>query len=298
MSVDHDVAPRLPQGLERVIFELAARNSKKREIPTLMLVARRVHTWLQPVLFETLDLSADREKNPLNPSIPYPTSHQMHYVRSLFISPGFKLATDEQKLRYRPDFRTVVSQCPNLQNFAILYGSPSNLLSQLVQVMHSPYRTVSPPGTGLLRLVMSLYQLFPEGKVDFGHEVLKDVFHLEVMDEDKINYDWKRGNGYSCMKKLRYLVLEACRIDVVRLCLEECPELKVLTVQNPTHTFEEYEELLETTRENRKWNVVTEVGDPAGPRMVFRRITNHDVYDPEEGDWPEDILSGHYEEDD
>ncbi|KAJ7200052.1 hypothetical protein C8J57DRAFT_1261564 [Mycena rebaudengoi] len=43
----------LPQALERAVFETAALLYHT-QIPTLMLVARRFHTWLQPILYRVL----------------------------------------------------------------------------------------------------------------------------------------------------------------------------------------------------------------------------------------------------
>ncbi|KAJ7733069.1 hypothetical protein DFH07DRAFT_968157 [Mycena maculata] len=48
----------LPPELEREIFELSARAYKSR-IPSYLLVARRVHAWLEPLLYEPLDYTRD-----------------------------------------------------------------------------------------------------------------------------------------------------------------------------------------------------------------------------------------------
>ncbi|TFK64263.1 hypothetical protein BDN72DRAFT_277948 [Pluteus cervinus] len=44
--------PRLPPELECLIFQLAA-HARKWGIPKLMLVARRVHIWTEPILYST-----------------------------------------------------------------------------------------------------------------------------------------------------------------------------------------------------------------------------------------------------
>ncbi|KAJ6518246.1 hypothetical protein C8R47DRAFT_9392 [Mycena vitilis] len=51
--------PRLPLELERHIFELAAL-SRPVSIPTMMRVAWRVKTWIEPLLYRTLLIGADK----------------------------------------------------------------------------------------------------------------------------------------------------------------------------------------------------------------------------------------------
>lgn len=51
-----ETEPKLPPELERTIFEIAAR-SRPVTIPKLMLVAQRVHTWVEPLLYRVICVS-------------------------------------------------------------------------------------------------------------------------------------------------------------------------------------------------------------------------------------------------
>ncbi|KAF8643451.1 hypothetical protein AX16_009007 [Volvariella volvacea WC 439] len=222
--------PRLPPELERIIFELAARSRKSAALPVLMLVARRVRDWLRPMLFEVVALSSDRYQT-ICRWPPYPTAQETHYVKRLLIHYGGYQRPHLNTLVDPPDFKTFVSHCPNLQDFAIWRHAPDHLLDQLTAVLHSPHRTVAPPGFGLFRLSLYLKQLFPD-RVDFKHEVFRDVTHLEVLDGGSA-ITWEEGNNYGCLPRLKYLAFTNVtilpgRTEIVTRCLEECKALKVL----------------------------------------------------------------------
>ncbi|KAJ7642184.1 hypothetical protein FB45DRAFT_1126550 [Roridomyces roridus] len=51
--------PALPPDVERIIFEVSAR-SRPRHIPQLILVARRVKQWIEPLLYHTLIVESER----------------------------------------------------------------------------------------------------------------------------------------------------------------------------------------------------------------------------------------------
>ncbi|KAF8652781.1 hypothetical protein AX16_004173 [Volvariella volvacea WC 439] len=190
--------PRLPLELERVIFELAARNgSRTKALPPLMLVAHRVRDWLRPILFETVVISSDRTCRPIRYCPPYPTNQEAHHVRRLLINQGY----DGPVVQNMPRFQDFISHCHNVQDFAIWCIHPSDLLTQLIIILQSPHRTVAPPGLGL----------------------------LQTLDDDH-TFTWREGNNFSCLPRLRYLAFVGVPsiIGVVRRCLEECKELKAL----------------------------------------------------------------------
>ncbi|KAF8652779.1 hypothetical protein AX16_004171 [Volvariella volvacea WC 439] len=221
--------PRLPPELEHIIFELAARDGVIQVLPALMLVARRVRDWLRPMLFQTVVISADGISHPLDRFPPYPTGQETHHVKRLLLHYGYPTESPRKKVKNMPDYRNYVSLCPNVQDFAVWCRVPHDLLSQLTTMLHSPHRTVAPPGLGLVRMSVLLGELFPDGKINFRHEVFHDLTHLEVLD-DGLTITWDEENNYGCLPKLKYLAFVDVpdRIEAVRKCLEECKALRVL----------------------------------------------------------------------
>ncbi|KAJ7762906.1 hypothetical protein B0H16DRAFT_1718739 [Mycena metata] len=61
-------APVLPLELEREIFEFAAQ-SRPSGIPSLLLVARRVHIWIEPLLYRTMVVAPDPRSWGLYPPV-------------------------------------------------------------------------------------------------------------------------------------------------------------------------------------------------------------------------------------
>ncbi|KAF8661652.1 hypothetical protein AX16_001293 [Volvariella volvacea WC 439] len=66
------------------------------------------------------------------------------------------------------------------------------------------HRKISPPGSGLFYLSAHLIELFPDKRIDFKHEIFKDLIRLDVIDiiEDIM---WERENNLCYLKRLRYL---------------------------------------------------------------------------------------------
>ncbi|KAF8649077.1 hypothetical protein AX16_006024 [Volvariella volvacea WC 439] len=225
--------PRLPQELERIIFEIAARNDRDKTMPVLMLVARRVRDWLQPIRYETLVLDSSLfdqlSESPLILPPRLPSRPQALHVRNL-------LVTGYQPKNLAFDWiEDLLPQCPNLQDLAIWCITPitSNILSLLTSAIQSPLRTVT--SRGLIRLSASLAELFPDGHTDFHHEVFKDLTHLEVLDFPRESRgQWIEGNNYASLPSLRYLSIALFDPDfsfpteMLRKCLEECKFLEVL----------------------------------------------------------------------
>nr|GAT61148.1 predicted protein [Mycena chlorophos] len=60
----------LPLELEQTIFELAALDNPSR-IPVLLLVAWRVHQWLEPLLYRTILISGGHSRTTVYPHLPF-----------------------------------------------------------------------------------------------------------------------------------------------------------------------------------------------------------------------------------
>ncbi|KAF8655613.1 hypothetical protein AX16_002995 [Volvariella volvacea WC 439] len=231
MSDTTPAEPRLPQDLERAIFEFAALNDR-RSIPLLMRVARRIRIWLEPIHYETVILRTTY----LNPSpnnahlfheIFKPPSSYVHHIRHLSIP----LAGNNDQLS------TFVSQCANIQNLQLSGNIVPAIASALITAIRSPNRTVSPKG--LLRFSGSLYEVFRDTQVDFNHEAFKDLTHLDLAGNV---VGWKEGNNYACLKNLRYVSFPEVYQGlghIVAMCLRYCEALEAVIVFS--FSFEENE---------------------------------------------------------
>ncbi|KAF8643543.1 hypothetical protein AX16_008977 [Volvariella volvacea WC 439] len=211
--------PRLPQDLERTVFEFAA-YSERRSIPLLIQVARRVKAWLEPILYEIAILHGyDVYKGDAIANFYYncplhPPGLQPHYIKHLLIEYG-----------RRPGDEYILKGCYNVQSLTI-WGTEQVTWNHVVELLRSPRRTVSPPG--LLRLSAAMLKLFPQREVDFNHDILQDITHLDVLDASAV---WQEGNNYACLKHLRYLSFQEISdgiLVILRRCLEECKALEVL----------------------------------------------------------------------
>ncbi|KAF8649087.1 hypothetical protein AX16_006034 [Volvariella volvacea WC 439] len=82
--------PRLPEELERIIFEIAAREDRSRMLPTLLQVARRVREWLQAIIYKTVILEDsefyETSKSPIYRPPRFPSGAQTLYIKNLLVS--------------------------------------------------------------------------------------------------------------------------------------------------------------------------------------------------------------------
>ncbi|KAF8649081.1 hypothetical protein AX16_006028 [Volvariella volvacea WC 439] len=231
--------PRLPQELERIIFEIAARSDRNRTLPVLVRVARRVREWLQAILYDTVVLlNADfyeGSKSPFHHPPRFPSGAQILYVRNLLVSHMDNPVDSE------PDWKELLPKCHNLEDLAIwsLNSTPdADTLPTLISAIQSPLRTVT--SHGLLRLSITLSDLFPDGPVDFSHEIFRDLTHLEVLSFPRGCEHWEEGNNLACLQNLRYFCVayydslnahpSTVPMEILKRCLEECRALDVLVL--------------------------------------------------------------------
>ncbi|KAF8647505.1 hypothetical protein AX16_006661 [Volvariella volvacea WC 439] len=225
------IEPRLPQELERIIFEIAAHDDRNRALPMLMRVARRVRDWLQAIVYDSIVLNDPSfyttSRSPLHHPPRFPSGPQTLYVRNLLVVRTFN------KVESEPEWGDFLPQCHNLQDLAIWTDIVPDTLSLLTSTIQSPLRTVRP--CGLLRLSVSLANLFPGGLADFNHEIFKSITHLEVLEFSRESGgQWIEGNNYGCLTSLQYLSAFSFDSDmpypkeILTRCLEECKALRVL----------------------------------------------------------------------
>ncbi|KAK7017754.1 hypothetical protein R3P38DRAFT_1315242 [Favolaschia claudopus] len=169
-------APRLPPELERVIFEVAAMTDA-RDIPILMRVAWRVQHWVQPLLYRTIVILwiENASKKYDFPVISVPTllgivtrkeSLPLHqFVHEMLWDTDDR--DDEED-----DFERILAACPNITN---LFFYPITVTPQYILMLNRMDH--------LTRFSSHLNRLFDPGPVDFGCAFLRNVTHLELMDD-------------------------------------------------------------------------------------------------------------------
>ncbi|KAF8664591.1 hypothetical protein AX16_000723 [Volvariella volvacea WC 439] len=210
------VEPRLPPELERIIFELAARSSRKRVAPVLMLVARRVREWLEPLQHEIVVRYFDGEGRK-------PTGASIHHIRHILF------ATTVTTL----ETKTYLSQCHNVYNLALWSHVDADSLAVLTAVLRSPHRrSTTPP---FRRLSTSLSDLFSQN-VDFHHAIFRHITHLDVVDR----WDaWEKDNNFACLPALTHLAFNSeSPITIIANCLSRCPKLELLVILGVRHVDE------------------------------------------------------------
>ncbi|KAJ6489992.1 hypothetical protein C8R45DRAFT_1096958 [Mycena sanguinolenta] len=130
---------RLPPELEHKIFEIAAL-ARPKSIPALMLVARRVKCWVEPLLYRIVFLRAPHQHAPPKFSLPTfsvdaleRTSHEFFgHVRNLFIS----AATEETAVK------SWLLACPNTTNLYAMFDVTPAILPCLTGFANVRYLTI------------------------------------------------------------------------------------------------------------------------------------------------------------
>ncbi|KAF8644863.1 hypothetical protein AX16_008228 [Volvariella volvacea WC 439] len=212
---------------------------------------------MQLIIYDAVVLRYSRfynESKPLLHRAPrFPSGPQTLYVRKLLVS------RDPQDGKSEPNWEDLLPQCHNLQDLALWTPFDEDTLSILTSIIHSPLRTVTPPG--LLRLSALIARFFPAGKVDFRHEIFKYITHLELLmsagRRNPAGSEWAEGNNLGCLPHLRYLWIwmpHMWPMEVFKTILQECNALEVLVLAGSGPAFVE------------DWNETSKVG-----RVVVNR---------------------------
>ncbi|KAJ6627004.1 hypothetical protein B0H10DRAFT_2210863 [Mycena sp. CBHHK59/15] len=117
--------PRLPQDLERAIFELAAHDDR-RSMVQLILVAHRCRCWIEPTLYRSVVIcQSSWSLSALLRTIEARPTHYAQWVKSMQINPYFT-SND-------PAVARILSLCTNIVSLVDLsYGrTPFAVLCQL-----------------------------------------------------------------------------------------------------------------------------------------------------------------------
>ncbi|KAJ7763012.1 hypothetical protein B0H16DRAFT_1528478, partial [Mycena metata] len=210
----------LPIDLEREIFECAAL-CRPVGIPALMLVAWRVKTWVEPLLYRTIVLwpthrfasmpeRIDRQptflRKPLIQVIKSkPASFFHDSVRHLMIPEVPENDTEGQ---------FILSACTGVEDLWI-YQLPPYLL---------PFTRNLP----LRRLHCGLTELFVSKDVDFTHPLFANITHLELIDSPK-EFDQEKWSGLALIPNLTHLAFNGLNfLSLWAVLLDQCRSLRLL----------------------------------------------------------------------
>ncbi|KAF9461089.1 hypothetical protein BDZ94DRAFT_858482 [Collybia nuda] len=207
-----DIRPIFPPELERDIFERAARTCPDTGV-VLALVSRRVHLWIEPIIYETVTLSNDIIRARFCRTIDNrPRSFFVEHVKSLCI-PG----DIDPMVAGR-----ILSTCQGVVNLAywIEVGPP----------FFSKIASLRPK-----RLSINIRGLFGEGPPDFAHPFFRNVSHLELVD-----WPWMGDStGLALLPHLTHLGVDLNHYDSsiinrLRHILQSCGSLLVLLCLVPS----------------------------------------------------------------
>ncbi|KAJ7177024.1 hypothetical protein C8R46DRAFT_1346916 [Mycena filopes] len=202
MSTD----PVFPPELERVIFEIAA-TVDHTSIPRLILVAHRVLTWIEPLLYTVV--SVDRQSTELIHSLLH--KPQFHNTVRHFSLPEYSCAKDGLE---------VLALCPGIINLAGTNGLHGAVLA-ILDVLQ------------IQRLAFSLRDLFDHSPVDLTHRAFSALTHLDLWVDDENEFEdvLELLPELPILPALTHLSLDSDipRDDLLAV-LARCPRLHLLLV--------------------------------------------------------------------
>ncbi|KAJ7150507.1 hypothetical protein C8R43DRAFT_1127986 [Mycena crocata] len=203
---ESDLTPRLPPELERYIFELSAL-AYRSSIPTYLLVAHRVHVWIEPLLYNTLILASSNKRRPTPVDSREPAFLASH-VRHLNVNRA--LPHDQ--------LRALLTACTNTCDLALWVPIPLPNLLPALQAMP------------LARLSADITHLFGNPlRVNFAHPAFGALTHLEVLAAGFD--DWGLYAGLARVPCLSHLAFrDKFHPRVLRGALAHCPRLRAVGV--------------------------------------------------------------------
>ncbi|KAF7304586.1 hypothetical protein HMN09_00861700 [Mycena chlorophos] len=161
---NHTLVPRLTPELERDIAELAYWTGDKGIALPLMLTARRMPTWIQPLVDRVLLISNPTHltRVPALPASPPPSAPRGAHIQHLALSAKIE----------RAQLHDVLRRLPNMHDLTIWTGDTyPELLAPLVGL------------TNLRRLSVNLHMLLPadaEADLPGGYAPFAHLTHLDL----------------------------------------------------------------------------------------------------------------------
>ncbi|KAK7050667.1 tyrosinase central domain-containing protein [Favolaschia claudopus] len=223
---------QLPPELEKYIFELAA-DSSFHGIPSLLLVARRVHVWIEPYLYRVVRVNVSKTSTAM--------IRQLLTKPPEFISNAVRHLALEHKAREADKLLTL---CKNLIDLSpsSLYNTP-DLLPTLSEVRPQ-------------QLSLLLGGLFEPSQIDLSHPAFTSLTHLDVCDHSDESLAQICHQIPSLSALTHICLYYGVSRDLALTTLERCPRLKVLMIMWLPEDWETYEE----EREPREYDVRFVIG--------------------------------------
>ncbi|KAJ6514348.1 hypothetical protein C8R47DRAFT_1090993 [Mycena vitilis] len=215
-------SPRLTLEQERLVFELAA--TDRPSILALILVARRVREWVEPLLYSVLTIEGNNKRTRaiLKAVKSKPAPFLVASVRNVLVEAHLEsLKLDSSEVT------ELLEACPGITNLA-LYG-----------VVAGPHLLPALSAMRLQRLGADFGELFGSDEgVDLTHPLFSTVTHLDVFDYIDFEGDGDfEGHGTEWLHNLPALpALTHLRLtsppteETLRETLKGCSQLRVLVV--------------------------------------------------------------------
>ncbi|KAJ7915212.1 hypothetical protein B0H13DRAFT_2000737 [Mycena leptocephala] len=219
-----DCPPVLPTELEREIFETTALMHSA-TIPPLLRVARRVLTWIEPLLYRTIFIS---ERHPemvravLSAMRSKPPDFFRTAVRHLALTSTRGTTVYERRQLLRLSAGVINFGCAR----RFVDSSDLPLLAEMQ----------------LQQLSVSLHELFG-GSVDLSHSIFGTITHLQIFDA----LNESAMEIYAQLPALPALTHLRANFrlpwDILMTLLVKCPRLKLLLLLYPPYERRLYESL-------------------------------------------------------
>ncbi|KAF8167067.1 hypothetical protein K438DRAFT_1774805 [Mycena galopus ATCC 62051] len=176
--------PHLPPELEHTIFEIAAL-SRPFSIPLLMLIARRVMYWLEPLLYRVIFVRGsgpDGRPNNMHGLPEIPLQNLLSAIArnppSVFDSSTHIYLESGQEVNLQlSDTDAILAACPKVVNLMFFVESDTRHRAALDRLQC------------LCRLAIQIEPLFSPHPFCFTAPLFRNVTHLEIMDQD---CDWNK----------------------------------------------------------------------------------------------------------
>ncbi|KAJ7775456.1 hypothetical protein B0H16DRAFT_1756818 [Mycena metata] len=231
--------PKFPPELERKILELTSA-LHPRSMPKLLLVAQRVKTWIQPLLYRVLSIAAS------DPGLEHTGDNVVPILRHPFADIerllAFASTPESSSLRENVSHLRFPSSCLPRHVTQLLSACPAAI--DVVLPMHTlpgNILTLLQP-LPLQRLVVYWRRLFP---IEAARQMLSScakfthLTHLEIRDWREHDEPLTGWQGLALIPKLTHIYFHELdwMISVIMLCLQHCKLLEALVIacSTPSH---------------------------------------------------------------
>ncbi|TFK65245.1 hypothetical protein BDN72DRAFT_845777 [Pluteus cervinus] len=238
MSEQNDIHPLVPPDIEREIFELTIRECPGTG-PRLCLVARRVNTWIQPLLYTVIIYRGISR---------YPNfgKHKAERVRHLLLG---GTSQDYQITWF-------IKNCSNLRSLALWPSVHRTVPAGEVKkalLKHAESRSAAALDStrvGLTHLSIGWEKWFNTNDQTFKSPIFKNLTHLDLLDSSLA--DWDDWKGLVFLPSLTHLAINRnYTIPFLTHLLEEREKLVVVVILADTAWCTEHGRYLEERRRER-----------------------------------------------